>query len=121
MNNPDIIIFYVEDITASVEFYGGILEREPAFCSPEFTVFMLDNGMKFGLWLKETVAPEISKIAVGSELSFPVENKVSLEDSYEMLKAKGLSIVQEVTEMSFGTTFVAVDTDGHRLRFYVPA
>jgi hypothetical protein len=58
---------------------------------------------------------------VGGELSFPVENKASLEESYTMLKAKGLSIIQEVTEMSFGITFVAVDADGHRLRFYVPA
>jgi hypothetical protein len=36
-------------------------------------------------------------------------------------KKRGLNILQEPVQMDFGTTFVATDPDGHRLRVFVPA
>jgi predicted enzyme related to lactoylglutathione lyase len=35
-------------------------------------------------------------------------------------KRRGLTIVQAPTRLDFGTTFVAVDPDGHRLRVFAP-
>ena len=34
-------------------------------------------------------------------------------------RAQGLRILQSITDMDFGRTFVALDPDGHRLRAYV--
>ena len=39
----------------------------------------------------------------------------------ELRSAGGLTILQAPMQMDFGTTFVATDPDGHRLRVFVPA
>jgi hypothetical protein len=36
-------------------------------------------------------------------------------------KKRGLNILQEPVQMDFGTTFVATDPEGRRLRVFVPA
>ncbi|MCL6408799.1 drug:proton antiporter, partial [Dickeya dadantii] len=54
----------------------------------------------------------------GSELAIRVESEAELEAIYESWKERGITIAQDITQMDFGLTFVALDPDHHRLRVY---
>ena len=55
-----------------------------------------------------------------SEIAFAVADAATVEATYADWQARGVAIAQVPTSMSFGTTFVAVDPDGHRLRVFAP-
>lgn len=116
MAQANLIIFYVADPLASVGFYRKLLDREPLVSFPTFSSFELQDGFVLGLWAQDTVAPEPSKIGNRCELAFMVEDEAAVRAHYENWKGAGLAIVQELTKMDFGPTFVALDPDGHRLR-----
>jgi hypothetical protein len=44
----------------------------------------------------------------------------AVEATYTAWKKPGPTIAQVPTRMDFGTTFVALDPDGHRLRLLAP-
>ena len=116
MANPNLIVLYVENTEASVEFYGKLLAREPAATFPTYAAFELDHGLTLGLWARETVAPTPSETGNRTEFAFMVKNDKAVEAMYADWKALGLTFEQEPTTMTFGRTFVALDPDGHRLR-----
>ena len=58
--------------------------------------------------------------AGAGEVAFTVENAAAVEATFDDWKKRGLNILQEPVQMDFGTTFVATDPDGHRLRVFVP-
>ena len=72
----------------------------------------------FGLWSREDVQPATESGIGGSEVCVLVADAVAVRATYEAWRKRGLEIVQEPTEMNFGSTFVAVDPDGHRLRVF---
>ena len=121
MRHPNFVILYVEDPTVSVGFYVDLFNQQPVESESTFALFVLNSGLKFGLWSKKSVEPAASVVGGGTELCFDVENMETLQMMYNDWKAKGLTLLQPPTTMDFGVTFVAIDLDGHRLRFYVPA
>ncbi|GES47088.1 catechol 2,3-dioxygenase-like lactoylglutathione lyase family enzyme [Rhizobium sp. ERR 922] len=120
MTSPNLIIFYVKDPSESTPFYRDLFGREPAFASPNFVAFALDNGLSLGLWRRSSVEPQPSAIGNRGELGFMVEGAGAVEQHYKDWKARGLPIAQELTTMDFGPTFVVLDPDGHRLRVCEP-
>lgn len=120
MTSPNLIIFYVKDPSESMPFYCDLFGREPAFASPNFVAFSLDNGLSLGLWRRSSVEPQPSAIGNRGELGFMVEGAGAVEQHYKDWKARGLPIAQELTTMDFGPTFVVLDPDGHRLRVCEP-
>ncbi|WVT73362.1 VOC family protein [Sinorhizobium chiapasense] len=116
MAKANLIVLYVKDPLASVEFYRKILEQEPRVVYQTFSSFELPGGFTLGLWAEHTVAPEPTASGHRSELAFMVEDEGAVRAHYDKWKAEGLQIAQELTEMDFGPTFVALDPDGHRLR-----
>ncbi|MBR9866366.1 MAG: extradiol dioxygenase [Oceanospirillales bacterium] len=121
MPDSNFIILYVENPSRSVEFYSAILGKAPVENSPTFAVFVLDSGMKFGLWLKQDVEPEIRAPGVSGEIVFTLSDKIDVSRTYSDWKGCGLTIIQEPVAMEFGYTFVALDPDGNRLRAFSPA
>ena len=73
MINPNLIIFYVKDPAESTPFYRDLLGHEPAFASPNFVAFSLNNGFSLGLWRRSSVEPQPSAIGNRGELGFMVE------------------------------------------------
>ena len=118
--SPDFLLLYVDDPEASARFYGDLLGAAPLDARPGFVMFKLDNGMRLGLWGKDTVAPAPNAPG-GFEIGWPVGSNADVDQIAGDWAARGVSILQKPENMSFGRTFTALDPDGHRLRVYQPA
>jgi predicted enzyme related to lactoylglutathione lyase len=119
MSDPNFILLYVDNPTASGEFYAGLLGRKPVEAAPTFVMFALDSGVMLGLWSRKTVAPEPTP-AGGGEIAFSVADKAAVQKLHAEWRGRGLHIIQPPTDMDFGHTFTAVDPDEHRLRVFAP-
>lgn len=119
MANIDFMLLAVRDPLASADLYAKILGREPVEKASTFTMFALPNGLKLGLWKADEIVPK-AKAPGGSELSLMIGSEAELRALRDEWAAYGLSILQEPTQMDFGLTFTAEDSDGHRLRPFVP-
>lgn len=115
---PELFILYVEDHAQSCAFYSTLLDMTPIENAPTFVLFALSSGTKLGLWSKKTLEPKPTAAGGGTELAFTVATIDELHQRFAELKAQGLTILQPITEMVFGVTFVVLDPDGHRLRIY---
>lgn len=127
MIDLNFIILYVNDPLRSTEFYSDILESSPVELEPTFAMFVLENGVKLGLWGSGDVEPPVSlnsaatENGFGGEIAFPQSENKLVDSLFTDWKQRGLSILQEPTQMDFGYTFVALDPDGHRLRVFSPS
>ncbi|MBE9604959.1 VOC family protein [Acetobacteraceae bacterium H6797] len=119
MFTPDLTILYVTDAEASARFYTRLLGREPVEASPGFALFVFEGGHKLGLWRRDGVVPPATMTGGGTELCFLAEDDAALEACHAEWVAQGLKIIQAPVAMEFGTTFTALDPDGHRLRVRV--
>ncbi|KAA3503108.1 drug:proton antiporter [Rhizobium rhizogenes] len=118
MTHPDFTILYVDNPPASTEFYKTLLGTEPVEASPTFSLFILQNGMKLGLWSRHTVEPKASVTGGGGELAFRVGNDAQVDETFAGWQARGVPMLQQPAKMEFGYTFTAADPDNHRLRVY---
>ncbi|MFD9900725.1 VOC family protein [Mesorhizobium sp. NPDC059025] len=120
MQSPNFTILFVDQPQASGAFYQALVGREPVESSPTFVLFVLDNGFKLGLWSRHTAEPAVRVAGGGSEIVFQCETPEAVDATHANWVGRGLSILQQPTEMDFGRTFVALDPDQHRLRVYWP-
>lgn len=123
MTDPSFIILYVDSPEASAAFYRDLLGRPPLDASPTFVMFMLESGVRFGLWSRHTVEPAVSGAggSGGGEIAFSVADADAVRALHSAWQARGLTMAQAPVDMDFGHTFVALDPDGHRLRVFAPA
>jgi catechol 2,3-dioxygenase-like lactoylglutathione lyase family enzyme len=118
MADPNFIMLYVADAQRSADFYANILGKKPLDASTGYSMFLLDNGLKLGLWKRETVEPAVESPAGGGELCIAEANDAAVDERFADWTGQGIVIAQKPTRMDFGYTFVALDPDGHRLRVY---
>ncbi|PYF10227.1 putative enzyme related to lactoylglutathione lyase [Rhodobacter viridis] len=116
----NILLFYVADPAASVAFYSRLLGRPPVEQSPTFALFVLDSGLALGLWRKDGVQPRPEHAPGACDLGFKVAPEQVAQTHADWL-ARGVTMLMPPTDLDFGTSFVAVDPDGHRLRVYALA
>lgn len=119
MLNPTFLILFVDHPAASAAVYAALLGLPPVESSPTFVLFVLPSGLKLGLWSRHSAEPAPGPATGSSEIAFPVESETQLRQAHADMSARGLRILQPVTPMDFGLTFVAADPDGHRLRVFV--
>ena len=120
MPNTNFVLLYVDNPSASAGFYGDLLALAPVEASPTFVLFALDSGLMLGLWSRHTVEPAATGSGGGAEIAFTVDNGAAVDTTYADWSARGLTILQQPSDMDFGRTFVAADLDGHRLRVFSP-
>ncbi|KML65165.1 VOC family protein [Pectobacterium peruviense] len=118
MNAPNLVLLYVEDAVTSECFYRELFDFQPVEKSENFAMFAFDSGLLLGLWSKHEVKPVTQLAGGGSELAIRVESEDALNTIYESWKERGITIAQDIIQMDFGLTFVALDPDHHRLRVY---
>ncbi|ROM90950.1 VOC family protein [Pseudomonas brassicacearum] len=118
MNAQHYLLLYVDSPATSANFYSRLLDKPPVELQPTFALFILDSGLKLGLWSKHTVEPAAEAAGGGGELGFSVADEQTVDTLYAAWTAQGLRIAQEPIELDFGYTFVALDPDGHRLRVF---
>jgi catechol 2,3-dioxygenase-like lactoylglutathione lyase family enzyme len=121
MPDPNFIILYVDSPMSSADFYTGLLGKPPIEASSNFAMYVLESGVRLGLWSKHTVVPAVTADAGGSELDFSVADNNAVRALHAEWAERGLVIAQAPTDMDFGYTFVALDPDGHRLRVFAPS
>jgi catechol 2,3-dioxygenase-like lactoylglutathione lyase family enzyme len=123
MADPNFIILYVDNPTASADFYAELLGKPPVESSPTFVMFALPSGVMLGLWSRHTVEPPAAAAPLGggSEVAFAVESRDKVNSLYDAWTGRGLRVAQKPVDMDFGHTFVALDPDGHRLRVFAAA
>ena len=114
------ILLYVESPPASAAFYADLLDCEPIEQSPTFAMLPLRDGVMLGLWSRKTVEPKPASAPGASEVAFTVADADAVRAVHADWAKRGLTIAQAPTAMDFGTTFVALDPDGHRLRVFAP-
>jgi catechol 2,3-dioxygenase-like lactoylglutathione lyase family enzyme len=120
MSTLNYILLAVANPAASADLYSKLLGRQPVENSPTFVLYVLENGMKLGLWIAGDIVPA-AKPAGGVELSFAMPDRDTVLAVYKEWTDLGLKVVQSPTDMDFGFTFVVEDPDGHRLRPFAPA
>jgi predicted lactoylglutathione lyase len=118
MRTLNYLLLAVKNPLHSAELYTKLLGREPVEKSATFVLYVLDNGIKIGLWIASEIEPA-TKPAGGIEISFSEASREAVLNTYEEWTGFGLTVLQEPTDMDFGFTFVVEDPDGHRLRPFV--
>ncbi|OQS46973.1 drug:proton antiporter [Chromobacterium violaceum] len=119
MQYPNFVILYVDQPARSAGFYSRLFDLQPIEQSPTFAMFKFASGMRLGLWSRHTVEPGSDVLGGGGELVVQIEDFAALDACLADWRAQGLRILQPITDMDFGRTFVALDPDEHRLRAYV--
>jgi predicted enzyme related to lactoylglutathione lyase len=114
------LLLHVEDHAASARFYTQLLGIPIIEQKPDFSMLPLRDGVMLGLWSRDTVEPMSSGQSGASEIAFTLADAGAVEATHADWAQRGLTILQPPTLMSFGTTFVALDPDGHRLRLFAP-
>ena len=119
---PDFsfVLLYVDNPPASAAFYNSLLGIPVIEQSPTFAMLPLRDGVMLGLWSRHTVEPKTKGGPGSSEVAFTVADAAAVESTHADWIKRGLAIAQEPTRLDFGTTFVALDPDGHRLRVFAP-
>ncbi|MBP5076041.1 drug:proton antiporter [Pseudomonas chlororaphis] len=115
------LLFYVDSPATSANFYSRLLDRPPVELSPTFALFILDSGLKLGLWSRQDVEPATQVVGGGGELALAVADNQTVDRLHGQWVESGASIAQAPTSLDFGYTFVALDPDEHRLRVFCPA
>lgn len=115
------VLLYVANPPKSAEFYAALLGRPPVETSPTFAMLPLRDGVMLGLWSRNTVEPAPASSGQDGEVAFTVADAAAVRSVHGEWSRRGLPIAQAPTAMDFGTTFVALDPDGHRLRVFAPA
>ncbi|APR87030.1 hypothetical protein A7982_12379 [Minicystis rosea] len=119
MFDPSFVLLYVESPAASAAFYTTLLGRAPVESSPTFVMFALASGVMLGLWGRDGVEPPATAPG-GAEIAFTVADADAVRATHAAWVERGLTIAQAPARLDFGTTFVALDPDGHRLRVFAP-
>ena len=120
MTDFSFLNLYVRDNAASAGFYSELLEIPIIEEKEGFSLLPLKDGVMLGLWMREAVEPETIEKPGANEIAFAVSDPATVEDMHADWSERGVTITQEPTVMSFGTTFLALDPDGHRLRVFAP-
>lgn len=118
MTHPDFTILFVDNPLKSADFYKSLFGTDPVERSATFSLFVLNTGMKLGLWSRHTAEPLVTAAPGSCEICFRLGAAADVDKTYADWTARGLTVLQTPVEMDFGYTFVVADPDGHRLRVY---
>ena len=113
---PNVMVFYVDDIAKSSQFYQTLLGATPAEASPTFHSFKLSTGMHLALKQKNTVIPTCDHKNGGSELAFILDDNKKVDELFTEWLRREINIILKPSILPFGYSFVATDPDGNRLR-----
>ncbi len=120
MPDFNFLLLHVADHAASAAFYEALLGLPIIEQKDDFAMLPLRDGVMLGLWARRTVEPQSSGQSGASEIAFTAPDAAAVLALHADWRGRGLTILQAPTAMAFGTTFVALDPDGHRLRVFAP-
>jgi predicted enzyme related to lactoylglutathione lyase len=107
---PDFITLQVRDLEASRRFYGEVIGFK---ISPEVrpnAVAFATQPISFAIRKSQVDLDAVPQLGYGVILWFRTDDAVAL---HKQLKARGVSIVQDLADSPFGKTFTFHDPDGY--------
>ncbi|GLS17644.1 drug:proton antiporter [Labrys miyagiensis] len=121
MPNAHYVLLFVDSPRRSAAFYRDLLGLAPVEEQATFAMFVLESGLRLGLWSKHTAEPLPGAAPGGAELGIEVADAASVDKLYAEWSAKDVRVLQKPIDLDFGRTFVILDPDGHRLRVFAAA
>lgn len=118
MVTPTYYLLHVASPKASADFYAELFGRSPVETSPTFALFVLDGGIKVGLWSKASVEPATGGAPGALELGIALKTPAEVDAFHDDWLKKGMSVLQAPTDMDFGRSLMVTDPDGHRIRVF---
>jgi predicted enzyme related to lactoylglutathione lyase len=112
-------ILYVENVADSTAFYTRTLGRSAIDPSPTFAMIPAGPALMLGLWRRDEIAAPAG-IAGGSEIAFMLENDAAVDAAFAEWQDHGAAVARPPARLVFGYTFLGLDPDGHRVRFFAP-
>lgn len=117
--NLGFVVLYVQDMNAARTFYTDVLGMTvlEAISSPTFVTLRPAGGSLVALQDKAAARfPPGQEAQPGTmELSFESDD---VDATWQRWKARGVEIVSDPIDLSFGRYFMAKDPDGHYLSVY---
>ena len=113
MPDFNFLLLHVHDHIASAQLYHELLGIPIVDQKDDIAILPLRDGVMLGLWSRDTVQPPSSGQSGAMEIAFAVPDAATVEAMHADWSKRGLPILQAPTVMTFGTTFVAADPDGH--------
>ena len=114
-------LLFVDSPRRSAAFYRDLLDLQPVEEQATFALFVLESGLRLGLWNRHTAEPAAAASAGGVEIGFELADAASVDRTYDEWSAKDVRVLQKPIDLDFGRTFVVLDPDGHRLRVFAAA
>lgn len=114
------VLLYVDNPTASADFYAALLECPVVEASPTFAMLPLTDGVMLGLWSRHTVEPASAASPGAGEIALVAETLEGVDETHVLWSTRGVRIAQTPRDLDFGRAFVALDPDGHRIRVMFP-
>lgn len=121
MANQPYILLHVASPAASGRFYRALFGRDPVDACDTFVLFALESGLMLGLWSRDTVVPETGGARGAAEIGVRVDDNATVDDLHADWSARDVAILMPPMDLEFGRSFVATDSDGHRIRVYALA
>ena len=118
MVTPTYYLLHVADPETSGGFYRELFGTAPVESSPTFVLFVLDGGIKVGLWSRETVEPATGGAPGALEIGIAHGTPADVDAFHASWLARGLPVLQPPTDMDFGRSCMVTDPDGHRIRVF---
>lgn len=118
MVTPTYYLLHVADPETSGGFYRELFGTAPVESSPTFVLFVLEGGIKVGLWSKDTVEPATGGAPGALEIGIALKAPADVDAFHERWVARGLPVFQSPVDLDFGRSFMLADPDGHRIRIF---
>lgn len=118
MVTPTYYLLHVADPEASGAFYRELFEAAPVESSPTFVLFVLDGGIKVGLWSRDSVEPATGGAPGALEIGIAMKAPADVDAFHQRWAARGLPVFQPPVDLDFGRSFMLADPDGHRIRVF---
>lgn len=118
MLTPTYYLLHVTDPEKSSGFYAELFGRAPVEMSPTFVLFVLDGGVKVGLWSKTDVQPATGGEPGALEIGIAMKSPGDVDAFHESWIGRGFSVLQSPIDMDFGRSCMLTDPDGHRIRLF---
>jgi predicted enzyme related to lactoylglutathione lyase len=119
MSDISFLILYVENVAASEAFYARALGRPAADSSPTFAMIPAGPKLMLGLWRRGEIEPPAGTPG-GGEIAFALESDTAVDAAFARWRADGAAVARAPARLDFGYTFLGLDPDGHRVRFFAP-
>ncbi|MDD2807319.1 MAG: glyoxalase superfamily protein [Patescibacteria group bacterium] len=108
----DSAVFYSNDIEKVVSFYKDILDFTVEYQQGDkYVAFIFPNNARLGIKLKNE-----EREIPGAQTVF-VSLESGIENLYENLKQKNVSIHKELVIQDWGKNFSILDPDGNKVQF----